>query len=152
MINEIDFKYSEGNIGRFPQITRAVKTLFSSYHPKIMPKAKKFSATKGSKNTLTKVIQTAVLVGFAGITSSLVAGDGSIDTTARTLDLNVFFAYSETDENLSGPNTTDTWRSVFNDASSRLWNATNGQLKIGTVRVYRRALSRKDDADVWVLH
>jgi hypothetical protein len=79
------------------------------------------------------------------------AGDGTISTATQTLDLKVLFAFSETDENIAGPNNPESWRSIFNDASSRLWNATNGQLKIGTVTVYRRALSRKDDADVWIL-
>ncbi len=79
------------------------------------------------------------------------AGDGSIDTNARKLDLNVLFAFSETDENLGGQTNLESWRAVFDDASARLWNATNGQLKIGKVKVFRRAFSKKDAADVWIL-
>ncbi len=79
------------------------------------------------------------------------AGNGSIDTSASNLDLNVLFAFSETEENLGGLTNLESWRNVFDDASARLWNATNGQLKIGKVRVYRRAFSQKDAADIWIL-
>ncbi len=79
------------------------------------------------------------------------AGDGSINKASQTLDLSVVFSFSETEENLNGATNLESWRAVFNDASARLWNATNGQLKIGKVRVYRRAFSKKETADVWVL-
>jgi calcium-activated chloride channel regulator 4 len=79
------------------------------------------------------------------------AGTGSIDTNSSTLDLSVLFAFSENDENLGGLTNLESWRKVFDDASARLWNATNGQLKIGKVKVYRRAFTQKDSADVWIL-
>lgn len=84
-------------------------------------------------------------------TQKLHAGKGNIDTNTLNLDLNVLFAFSETEENLGGLTNLQSWRKVFDDASARLWNATNGQLKIGKVKVYRRAFSQKDAADVWIL-
>ncbi|MEA3187450.1 MAG: calcium-activated chloride channel regulator 3/4 [Chthoniobacter sp.] len=77
------------------------------------------------------------------------AGSGTIDVTAKTMDLSVLFTYSESDDNLDGAAST-TWKEVFNEGSRRLWNATNGQLRLGKVTVYTRALDRKDDADVWI--
>jgi hypothetical protein len=79
------------------------------------------------------------------------AGTGSIDTGAKTIDLSVFISYNETDDNLDSATVNPDWREVFNDASARLWQATNGQLKIGKVTVYIRALNKKEDADVWIL-
>jgi calcium-activated chloride channel regulator 4 len=76
-------------------------------------------------------------------------GDGTIDTANKTIDLSVLFSYAESDANLDSAAVN--WKGVFNDASKRLWNATNGQLHIGKVTVYRRAFNKKDSADVWIL-
>lgn len=77
------------------------------------------------------------------------AGSGTIDSTAKTVDLTVLFTFSEATENLDGA-ANPTWRQVFNAGSRRLWNATNGQLRIGKITVYVRAADKKDLADVWI--
>lgn len=82
---------------------------------------------------------------------SALAGTGAIDTAAQTINLSVLFSYPETDDNLESATVTPDWREVFDEASARLWQATNGQLKIGKVTVYRRAFNKKDDADVWIV-
>ncbi len=86
---------------------------------------------------------------FAFFSPLLRAGNGKIDVNSKTLDLTMLFLYAETDDNLDG-GTAKTWRQVFNEGSKRLWNATNGQLRIGKVTVYARALDKKNDADVWI--
>ncbi len=79
------------------------------------------------------------------------SGYGSIDVDNKTLNLSILFSYDETDDNLESAATNPDWREVFNDASRRLWNASNGQLKIGKITVYRRAISKKDEVDSWIL-
>ena len=91
---------------------------------------------------------TAALLASAGLAR---AGNGTIDIAAKTIDLSVLFSYPETDDKLDSAAVSPDWRQVFDDASARLWQATNGQLKIGKITVYRRAFNKKDDADVWIL-
>jgi hypothetical protein len=57
------------------------------------------------------------------------------------LDLTVMFTYREAEP--------DSWRPMFEQASRLLYNATNGQLQIGQVRVVDAGLD-KWDADVWI--
>lgn len=96
--------------------------------------------------------QAAILAAFFVSVGPLPAGTGSIDTDAKTIDLSVFISYNETNDNLDSVAVNPDWRQVFDDASARLWQATNGQLKIGKVTVYIRAFNRKEDADVWILN
>ena len=58
------------------------------------------------------------------------------------VDLHVLFTYRESDP--------DSWRPLFEEASHLLWNATNGQLQLGTIRVESCAF-QKNDADIWIL-
>lgn len=95
------------------------------------------------------LILAQLLAATTGLSDNAYAGAGSIDTAAKTVDLNVLFTYQETTDRLTGA-TEPNWQKVFNEASKRLWNATNGQLRIGKVHAYLRALGKKDDADVWI--
>lgn len=58
------------------------------------------------------------------------------------LELSVAFTYREAD--------IEAWRPLFEEASRLLWNATNGQLQIGKVRVGDCGLD-KEEADIWIL-
>ncbi len=100
-------------------------------------------------NTKSLILNATFAVAIFGGGGRTQAGNGTIDTAAKTMDLSVLFTYSETDDNLDGGAAT-TWKQVFNEGSRRLWNATNGQLRLGKITVYTRALDRKDDADVWI--
>ncbi len=68
------------------------------------------------------------------------AGKGRI--ADGKVDLTVQFAYRE-----AAP---DSWRPLFEEASRLLYNATDGQLQFGQVRVVDSGLD-KWDADVWIL-
>jgi uncharacterized protein YegL len=81
----------------------------------------------------------AALVSAISVSSSL-AGDGTI--VGNKLNLSVSFTYEESDP--------DSWRSLFEESSRLLYNATNGQLQLGTVRVAKCAYD-KPRADIWVL-
>jgi hypothetical protein len=96
---------------------------------------------------------TAIVTGIGLLVASQSgqAGDGSINTANQTIDLSVLFSYHETDAKLNDAASNPSWHQVFDDASKRLWNATNGQLTIGKVKVYRRAFNKKDSADIWIL-
>jgi hypothetical protein len=71
--------------------------------------------------------------------SSAQAGSGNIED--GRLNLSVMFTYYE-------PNPHG-WKPVFDEASKLLYNATNGQLQLGTIRVLNCAYD-KDDADIWI--
>jgi hypothetical protein len=68
------------------------------------------------------------------------AGTGRI--ADGKVDLTVQFTYRE-----AAP---DSWRPLFEEASRLLFNATDGQLQLGQIRVVDSGLD-KWDADVWVL-
>jgi len=93
-------------------------------------------------------ITTLIIIAVLSINSAF-AGTGKINTTNKTIDLNVLFTYQETTDKLDGT-ANPTWKEVFNEASKRLWNASNGQLRIGKVTVYLRSLTQKDNADIWI--
>lgn len=57
------------------------------------------------------------------------------------VDLSVLFLYQEGDP--------DSWRPVFDEASELLYNATNGQLQLGRIRVYACSADHPD-IDVWI--
>jgi hypothetical protein len=67
------------------------------------------------------------------------AGSGRIED--GKLDLSVMFAYYEP--------TPNEWKPVFDEASRLLYNATNGQLQLGTIRVLNCTYD-KDQADIWI--
>ncbi len=83
------------------------------------------------------VLSTAAITLLLG---PALAGDGSID--GDKLDISVMFAYREAEP--------DSWRPLFEEASRLLFNATNGQLQLGTVRVTSCGYD-KDGADVWIM-
>lgn len=68
------------------------------------------------------------------------AGDGEI--VDGKMNLSVIFTYGEDDP--------DAWRPLFEESSRLLYNATNGQLQLGRIRVLSCGTD-KDAADVWVL-
>ena len=80
------------------------------------------------------------LVGLLLCAGPASSGDGEI--VDGKLNLSVMFIYDESDP--------DAWRPVFEEASSLLFNATNGQLQLGKVRVLNCGFD-PESADVWVL-
>jgi Mg-chelatase subunit ChlD len=82
----------------------------------------------------------AALLLLSGLSAPCMAGDGAI--RGDKLDMSVMFAYREADP--------DSWRPLFEEASRLLYNATNGQLQLGTVRVTSCGFA-KDGADVWIM-
>lgn len=68
------------------------------------------------------------------------AGDGFIRD--GKLNLNVMFAYDEPQP--------ETWKPLFDAANALLYNATNGQLQLGTINVVNCGYS-KEDMDIWIL-
>ena len=68
------------------------------------------------------------------------AGDGEID--GNDLKIKVLFLYDESDLN--------SWKPLFTEASKLLWNATEGNLKIGEVCFYRGCQAAKDKTDIWI--
>lgn len=67
------------------------------------------------------------------------AGNGTLE--GGKLNLSVMFSYQEGD--------VDAWRPVFEEASRLLWNATNGQVQIGRIRVLGCGTD-KENADIWI--
>lgn len=60
----------------------------------------------------------------------------------KTLDLDVVFEYKETN--------TERWKEMFTRASALLYNATEGQLRLGKVRMYHQCVPRFASADVTI--
>ncbi|MBD3161472.1 MAG: VWA domain-containing protein, partial [Candidatus Eisenbacteria bacterium] len=87
-------------------------------------------------------IRITVLLAFLGglSFSPAPAGTGGID--GDKLDLSVTFAYREAD--------IEAWRPLFEETSRLLYNATNGQLQLGRVRIETCGLGQ-EDADIWIL-
>ena len=71
------------------------------------------------------------------------ANPGECKIHGKYLDLNVLFAYPETD--FTG------WMDVFNQASEILHNSTEGNLQLGRVKFFVGCLPAKDRADIIVL-
>lgn len=78
---------------------------------------------------------------LCGILSIAPARGGTGKIVDGKLDLTVMFTYREAEP--------DSWRPMFEEASRLLYNATNGQLQLGQVRVVDAGLD-KWDADVWI--
>ncbi|MBI4495559.1 MAG: VWA domain-containing protein [Deltaproteobacteria bacterium] len=71
------------------------------------------------------------------------AGTGAFSggTPAR-IDLSICFTYPEGDP--------DAWRSVFNEASKLLYNATEKQVQLGRIRVFLNCPAKKEEADILI--
>jgi hypothetical protein len=69
----------------------------------------------------------------------LQAGTGGI--SGNKVNLSVQFTYRETDP--------DAWRALFEEANHLLYNATNGQLQLGTIRVNNCGGAR-EESDIWI--
>ena len=91
-----------------------------------------------SKKVCFGVILTLLINSFVPLTAR--AGGGSI--TGRRLNLTVMFTYRERDINR--------WKRIFDAASRLLWNATEGQLALGTVE-FHNCQHAKDKADIWIM-
>lgn len=102
-----------------------------------------------NSTSFTNAVRIALLIATYQLPIMAYAGTGTIDTTQKTIDIKTLYTYQETTNKLTGSDNPN-WQKVFNEASKRLWNATNGQLRIGTVKAYLRAVNKKDDADIWI--
>ncbi len=80
-----------------------------------------------------------VLLSFS-IPSVATAGAGKI--VGDKVNLSVMFTYREEDP--------DSWKPLFERGSRLLYNATNGQLQLGTIRLYDAGVNKRE-ADVWIL-
>jgi hypothetical protein len=70
------------------------------------------------------------------------AGTGKVvDGTPKYVNLNLYYNYTPTDLYVM--------RNAFQEASRLLFNSTNGQMRLGTVRVSTNS-AFQDSADVWV--
>ena len=74
------------------------------------------------------------------VPSLATAGSGYIED--GKLNVSVMFTYRETD--------IDSWRPLFEEASRLLFNTTNGQLQLGTIRVTNCGYDN-ENADIWIL-
>lgn len=87
-----------------------------------------------------RLLPLIVLFAAALLPAAAYAGEGEV--ADGKLNLNVIFTYGEDDP--------DAWRPLFEESSRLLFNATNGQLQLGRIRVLSCGTD-KDAADVWVL-
>lgn len=77
------------------------------------------------------------------LATTALGGDGRVVSgTPHTLHLNIYYNYDETDM--------DRFQNAFNEASQLMYNATDGQMQFGTIRVSKNS-SFEDKADFWVL-
>lgn len=89
---------------------------------------------------ITRVAALALLGCFFSICPpSSRAGTGEIRD--GKLDLSVLFLYREAG--------VESWKPVFDEASRLLYNASNGQLQLGTVRIYSCSTDHPD-IDIWI--
>ncbi len=102
---------------------------------------------KTPRNTKLQIL--SILTASVISATNLFAGKGSIDLGNKTVDLHLYLTeknsaqalqYSTTD-----PNTISYW---FNEASKKLWNATEGHLRIGTVYIYNKTQVGREDMDL----
>lgn len=92
------------------------------------------------KKFMTFLIMFCLSVTFS---ASINGGNGQIISgTPHLLNLYVYYNYDETDLQIM--------RNAFQEASELLYNATNGQVQIGVVRVSKKS-TFNNRADVWVL-
>lgn len=94
-----------------------------------------------SASSLARFSVSALAVLFT-ISNASQAGAGECKISAGKLDLTVMFLYDETDF--------DGWKPVFTEASKLLYNATEGNLQIGTVNFAAACQPIKDKADFWI--
>ncbi|MCK4303685.1 MAG: VWA domain-containing protein, partial [Candidatus Eisenbacteria sp.] len=99
---------------------------------------------KNRRKLLVVVIVSGLLMVLA---TPVVQGGEGIYTegTPDKLTLNAVFMYNETDFN---PNTA--WEGAFTRASQLLYNATEGQVQIGTVNLYNNCPEVHNKADVMI--
>ena len=102
---------------------------------------------KTPSNTKLQIL--SILAASAITATNLFAGKGSMDLGNKTVDLHLYLTeknsaqalqYSTTD-----PNTISYW---FNEASKKLWNATEGHLRIGTLYIYNKTQVGREDMDL----
>ena len=77
------------------------------------------------------------------------AGKGSWDLTNKVVNLHLYLTKANTLESLqfsTGDDSKLSWR--FNEASKKMWNATEGRMRLGTVYVYNQADNGKETADI----
>lgn len=104
--------------------------------------------TRIMKRTHKKVLVFGVILALVFLNVFLprvgLAGAGKVDRSGDRflLTLNVMFAYRET--NLAP------WKTLFQQASDLLYNATEGQMAIDTINIFNCGHA-KDLADIWVL-
>jgi von Willebrand factor type A domain len=88
-------------------------------------------------------ILTAALVAFIASTTAI-AGDGSIDPANGALNFEVNFRYPPTPADVTN------MKNEINGAADRICDATDGQIRFGTVRLTGGAAA-EDAADIWAL-
>jgi len=77
------------------------------------------------------------------LASTVSGGDGYVVSgTPNTLHLNLYYNYDETDM--------DSFQNAFNESSMLMYNAMDGQMQFGTIRVSKNS-AFEDKADFWVL-
>ena len=91
---------------------------------------------------LKRIIFTAFILLTICLATTALSGDGYIvPGTPHMLHLNLYYNYDETNM--------DSLRNAFTEASRLMFNATDGQLQFGTIRVSENS-AFQDKADVWV--
>ncbi|UCG46823.1 MAG: VWA domain-containing protein [Phycisphaerales bacterium] len=93
-------------------------------------------------HTETKKAGTVILLTLL-LAAGAFGGDGKVVVgPPHMMDLNVYYHYNETDM--------ESFKEAFTEASKLMFNATNGQLQFGTIRVSKNS-AFQDKADFWVL-
>lgn len=98
--------------------------------------------TSPSMTGTKKILGASLLAVFSVLLMPTFARASDTPVTLQELELDVLFAYGETD--------LDSWKPSFEKASALLYDATDGHMKIGTVRFYvycQRAMRR---SEIWV--
>jgi subtilisin-like proprotein convertase family protein len=90
------------------------------------------------------------LLGAAALTGpQLHAGKGSWDLSAKKVDMHLYLTKTNSTDYLrSAPADNATMSYWFNEASKKMWNATEGNLRIGTIYVYNQTKTGKEQADI----
>lgn len=90
-----------------------------------------------------------VLCASLWMTSATRAGDGKWNLPGKVVDLHLYLDETNTPESLQFSATDNAKLSYWlNEASKKMWNATEGNLRIGTVYVYNNTDNGKNSADI----
>jgi len=102
---------------------------------------------KTGKTPLLAALITAIT--FVPASQHLFAGKGGWDLQEKTLDLHLYLTEKNSAQSLQFSTTDSSKMSYwFNEASKKMWNATEGHLRLGTIYVYNQTQVGMEDIDL----